>query len=170
MSTTSSQGEGRLRPALRRGDRGRLATAGDPRRHRRPRARSSGTAPSPPARRSAASATSSGAGSSPPILFGWISTRAEQAIAEEIDTELAVRMTGLDPEPWDAGAVASILPELAETSDIDWTMPLAQWPRETMIDFLLTATRLIRKAEIARDLSEPRHHQKSSAGVDRTRG
>ena len=50
------------------------------------------------------------------ILFGWISTRAEQATAENIDTELAIRMTGLDPEPWDAGAVATILPELAETA------------------------------------------------------
>jgi len=53
------------------------------------------------------------------ILFGWISTRAEQATAEQIDTELAVRMTGLDPDPWDAGAVASILPQLAAALDID---------------------------------------------------
>jgi hypothetical protein len=99
------------------------------------------------------------------VLFGWISTRAEQAIAEEIDTELAVRMAGLDPDPWDAGAVISILPELAETSKIDWALPLAQWPRETMLDFLLTATRLIRKAEIARDLSGRGVAQQSSAHV-----
>jgi hypothetical protein len=86
-------------------------------------------------------------------LFGWIATRAEQAIAEKIDSELAVRMTGLDPEPWDAGVVASILPELAETPGIDWNLSLAHCPRESMIDFLLAATRLIRRAEVARDRS-----------------
>jgi hypothetical protein len=99
------------------------------------------------------------------VLFGWISTRAEQAVAEEMDTELAVRMTGLDPEPWDAGVIASILPGLAETPGIDWSLPLAQWPRETMIEFLLTATRLIRKGEIARDLSGRGVTRQSSAEV-----
>jgi hypothetical protein len=87
------------------------------------------------------------------VLFGWISTRAQQAVAEQIDIEQAVRITGLDPDPWDAGVVASILPDLAETSGIDWNLPLARWSREAMINFLLAATRLIRKAEIARDLS-----------------
>ena len=99
------------------------------------------------------------------ILFGWISTRAEQAVAEQIDTELALRMTGLDPEPWDAGVVASILPELAEISSIDWTLPLALLPREAVIDFLMTATRLIRKGEIARDLSGRGITQKSAASA-----
>jgi hypothetical protein len=31
------------------------------------------------------------------VLFGWISTRAQQAVAEQIDIEQAVRITGLDP-------------------------------------------------------------------------
>jgi hypothetical protein len=97
------------------------------------------------------------------ILFGWISTRAEQAVAEEIDTALTVRITGLDPEPWDAGVLAAILPELAETPGIDWALALAQWPREAVIDFLMTATRLIRKAEIARDLSDRGVAQRSTA-------
>ena len=91
-------------------------------------------------------------------MFGWISTRAEQAATESIDTERAIRMTALDPEPWDAGAVTAILPELAETPDIDWSKPLAEWSRETMVEFLLTAMRLIRKAMIARDISERGHH------------
>lgn len=76
------------------------------------------------------------------ILFGWISTRAEQATAEEVDTERVVRMTGLEPEPWDAGAVATILAELAETPGIDWAMPFGQWPQETVINFLLTGIKL----------------------------
>jgi hypothetical protein len=87
------------------------------------------------------------------VLFGWIHTCAEQAVAESIDTEQAVRLTGLDPEPWDAGAVASILPELAGTPGIDWAEPLGKWPRETMVEFLTVALGLIRKAVIARDLS-----------------
>jgi hypothetical protein len=33
------------------------------------------------------------------VLFAWISTRAEHAAAEEIDTEQAIRLTGLDPNP-----------------------------------------------------------------------
>ena len=53
-----------------------------------------------------------------------------------MDTELAIRMIALDPEPWDAGAVAAILPELARRRlRIDWSKPLAEWPRETMVEF-----------------------------------
>jgi hypothetical protein len=100
------------------------------------------------------------------ILFGWISIRAEQATAEQLDTERTIRITALDPEPWDAGAVIAILPELADTcSGIDWTQPLDAWPRETMVEFLLIAMRLIRKATLARDLSERGLAHKSSASL-----
>jgi hypothetical protein len=34
------------------------------------------------------------------ILFGWIATRAEQAVSEQLDTEQTIRLTGLDPNPW----------------------------------------------------------------------
>src|SRR5262245_24577299 len=89
------------------------------------------------------------------ILFGWIATRAQQAAAERLDTERTIRMVGLDPQPWDAGAVMAILPELADAcSDIDWSKPFTAWPRETVVEFLLRAMQLIRKAQIARDLSE----------------
>jgi len=99
------------------------------------------------------------------ILFGWISTRAEQATVESIDTELAIRTSGLDPEPWDAGAVVTILPELAEMPDIDWAKPVSEWPRETVTQFLLTAMRLIRKAMTVRDISERGITRNSSATV-----
>jgi hypothetical protein len=99
------------------------------------------------------------------ILSGWISTRAEQAVAEQIDTERCVRLTGLDPEPWEAGAVLAILPELADACpNINWSQPLMSWPRETMVEFLLKATRLIGKARIARDISDCGVTQRSSAG------
>jgi hypothetical protein len=86
------------------------------------------------------------------VIFAWIATRAEQATAEGLDTELAVRMTGYDPEPWSAGAVATILPQLADTPGVDWSTPLGEWSRDTIIGFLTTALALIRKATIARDV------------------
>jgi hypothetical protein len=97
------------------------------------------------------------------VLFAWISTRATQATSNELDTEQTIRMTGLDPDPWDIGAVVAILPELAEIPNIDWSKPLSAWPREDMIEFLLVAMRLIRKAMIARDLSDSSITRKSSA-------
>jgi hypothetical protein len=100
------------------------------------------------------------------ILFAWISARAEQAAAEDLDTERTIRMMALDPQPWDAGAVAAILPDLANACpDIDWSQPLAQWPRETMVEFLLKAMPLIRKAMIARDMGEKGVTRKSSAST-----
>jgi hypothetical protein len=101
------------------------------------------------------------------ILFAWIGVRAQQAAGEQIDTERTIRMVGLDPQPWDAGAVAAILPELADAcSDIvDWSKPLAQWPREMIIEFLLKAMPLIRKAVIARDLGDKGVTRKSSAST-----
>src|SRR5262244_3420768 len=101
------------------------------------------------------------------VLFGWIRVRAQQAAAEQLDTEQTIRMTALDPQPWDAGAVVTILPELADgcAGKVDWSKPLAQWPREDIIEFLLKAMSLIRKAMIARDLSEKGVSRKSNASV-----
>jgi hypothetical protein len=80
------------------------------------------------------------------ILFAWIRTRAEQAVSKNLDTERTIRMVALDPEPWDAGAVAAILGDLADACpEIDWSQPLARWPRESMIEFLTKALSLIRR-------------------------
>ena len=98
------------------------------------------------------------------MLFAWISKRAEQATCEQLDTEQCIRLTALDPEPWDAGAVAAILPELASTG-FDWSQPITAWPKDTMVEFLLTAMRLIRKATIARDLSDKGISRQSNASV-----
>jgi hypothetical protein len=88
------------------------------------------------------------------IIFGWIATRAEQASTEGIEAERTIRNTTLTPDPWDAGAIIAILPELAETcSDIDWAEPLNAWPIATMTKFLLEAIKLIEPAMRARDLS-----------------
>jgi hypothetical protein len=60
--------------------------------------------------------------------------------------------------------VAAILPELASTS-FDWSQPITAWPKDTMIEFLLTAMRLIRKATIARDRSDKGVTRASSAST-----
>jgi hypothetical protein len=100
------------------------------------------------------------------VLFAWVSVRAQQAIAENLDTERTIRMTALDPQPWDAGAVASILPELADAcAALDWSKPLTAWPKDDIIEFLLAAMPLIRKAMIARDLSDKGISRKSSAAT-----
>jgi hypothetical protein len=99
-------------------------------------------------------------------LFAWIGKRAEQATAEQIDLERTIRLVAMDPQPWDAGAVATILPDLAdECPYVDWATPFTAWPKDVVIDFLLKAMRLIRKAMIARDLSEKGVTRKSSAAT-----
>ena len=98
------------------------------------------------------------------MLFAWIGKRAEQAACEQLDTEQTIRLTALDPSPWDAGAVAAILPELASTG-FDWSQPITAWPKDTMVEFLLIAVRLIRKATIARDLSDKGVTRQSGAAT-----
>src|SRR6516225_9701066 len=57
-------------------------------------------------------------------LFAWLTARSEQATAEGAGVEQVVRSAV--PEAWDAGAIASILPDLAK-HDVDWSKPLAEW-------------------------------------------
>jgi hypothetical protein len=87
------------------------------------------------------------------VLFAWISVRAEQATVEGLDVEPLLRATASGLQPWDAGAVVAILPELADLSDVDWSKPLQDWSRDNMVTFLTTALDLVRKALSARDLS-----------------
>jgi hypothetical protein len=89
------------------------------------------------------------------VIFAWISVRAEQASSEGLDLEHAIH-AGLDPDPWDAGAIAAILPELADGVAVDWSKPLSEWTRETMIQFLGVAIGLVHQAMSARDQSTTR--------------
>jgi hypothetical protein len=86
-------------------------------------------------------------------VFGWIRTRAEQATAEGWDTEQTLRVSELDPDPWDAGAVTHILPQLADLDGIDWSTPVGTWSKDTITRFILTAMKLTRAAMLARDVS-----------------
>jgi hypothetical protein len=87
------------------------------------------------------------------VLFGWIETRAEQAIKSGVGTEKYVRSVNLDPDPWDIGAIAAILPELANSSPISEIRfkPFYDLSRDEMLAFLEDAFGLIRKAMVARD-------------------
>jgi hypothetical protein len=85
------------------------------------------------------------------ILFGWIQERAAQATGNGLDTEKTICSTGIAPDPWDAGAIGTILPELADTP-VDWTVPLVELSRDEMIVFLGAAYTLINKAMQAREL------------------
>ena len=87
------------------------------------------------------------------VLFGWIDTRARQAANNGVGVNKSIRDTGIDPDPWDAGAIAAILPELARP-EIDWSKPLAEFTRDEMIAFLGDAYNLIGKAMLARDKGE----------------
>jgi hypothetical protein len=100
------------------------------------------------------------------ILFGWISTRARQATSENLDTEQTIRRIALEPDPWDAGAVEAILPELADAlPDFDWSRPVMDWPRQAMTEFLLVALRLVGRAQEARDSSDRGVTRKTTAGT-----
>jgi hypothetical protein len=97
------------------------------------------------------------------VIFAWVAKRSEQAVAEGRKIESALCKTGQELEPWEAGAVAAILPKLAELP-IDWSVPLGAWSRESMVEFLARAFALICRAETARDLGggsitrKPDHH------------
>jgi hypothetical protein len=89
------------------------------------------------------------------VVFAWIFTRAEQAASEGWNAEAAVRTTGLAPDPWIAGAVAAILPKLAEALPaFDWARPVGDWSKAEIVEFLTTALGLMQHAIAARDRSE----------------
>jgi hypothetical protein len=84
-------------------------------------------------------------------ISGWIEARVQQAIAEGLDQERMVRLTGVAPDPRDVAVVRSILPALADKANVDWSLPPQAWSKDTMTSFLLLAWELIKKAEVARD-------------------
>jgi hypothetical protein len=99
------------------------------------------------------------------VLFGWIETRAEQATKSGMGSEPFVRDTKFDPDPWDIGAIASILPELASSSPMaEMSKPLFDLSRDEMLAFLNHAFGLIRKAMEARDQGQDRVTQHKPNG------
>jgi hypothetical protein len=94
-------------------------------------------------------------------LFGWVTTRCEQAIAEGLDQEDAVRLIGGAQSPDQVAIIRTILEPLADQAGIDWSLPMSAWSKDTMVGFLVLAWQLIGKAELARDQGPNRILQKS---------
>jgi hypothetical protein len=83
-------------------------------------------------------------------IFGWCRTKVEQGIEEGLDGEQTLLETGVSPSPCDDAVVHSILPALADCGGIDWSLPLAAWPKGQIVNFLLMVWQLIAKAEAVR--------------------
>jgi hypothetical protein len=85
------------------------------------------------------------------FLFGWIETKAKQAVAEGQGYDATIRtMHDRDPAPWESGAVASTLPAVGGF-DLPWAKPVSEWSQEQMIQLLWKGHRLTAAALVARD-------------------
>lgn len=70
------------------------------------------------------------------VIFGWIKTRAEQAVAEGVSPEVTIRSANhRDPAPWEAGAVQTILPKLGDLQGVDWSKPVGEWSKDQITSF-----------------------------------
>lgn len=86
-------------------------------------------------------------------IFGWIKARAEQATAEGVSSEITIRsVSSQDPAPWEAGAVASVLPALGEMQGVDWNAPLGSWSKDQITSFAWQIHKLVDHAMAARDI------------------
>ena len=61
----------------------------------------------------------------------------------------------LEPDPWLEGAIAAVLPKLADACPgLDWSKPIGEWSKDDVVEFLLAAFNLIQHALAARDAAE----------------
>jgi hypothetical protein len=85
-------------------------------------------------------------------IFGWISCKAKQAIANGCEYEHSIyTMTHRVPEPWEAGAVETILPALGDIDGVDWSKPVGDWSKEQIVSFSWQIYRMTDAALFARD-------------------
>lgn len=85
-------------------------------------------------------------------IFAWIRTKAEQAVAEGKDYDMTIRaMSNRDPEPWEAGAITSILPDLGSIDGLDWDQPIGEWSKDQIVKFAWSIHRMSNSAMASRD-------------------
>lgn len=84
-------------------------------------------------------------------VFGWIKTKAQQAVEEGIASEITIRSMPRDPAPWEAGAVETILPALGGLKNVDWTKPVGEWSKDQIVGFAWQIYKLTDGALAARD-------------------
>lgn len=86
------------------------------------------------------------------VIFESASTRARQATTEGISYGYSLHVVAdREPQPWDYGAVETILPTLAETNKLDWTKPLGEWPKDQIVLLAWRCFQLVGNALVARD-------------------
>ena len=85
-------------------------------------------------------------------IFAWIKTKSEQAVEEGTSYELPIRtMKSRDPQPWEAGAIATILPALGNMQNVDWSKPVGDWSKDQIVSFAWQIHKLCLAALAARD-------------------
>jgi hypothetical protein len=88
-------------------------------------------------------------------VSAWVRTRSEQAATEGWNYERACHLTMFEPDPWLEGAVAAVLPKLAEACPgLAWDRPVSEWTKGDVIAFLIAGTGLVQRAIAARDAAE----------------
>ena len=99
------------------------------------------------------------------VVSAWVQIRSEQASVEGWNCERAAHETGLEPDPWVQGAVASILPKLVEACPgLNWGKAVGEWEKNDVVAFLIAAFGLIQRTLAARDAAE---NPPGVAGADR---
>ena len=84
-------------------------------------------------------------------IFAWIKTKSQQAVAEGCGYDEPIRsMPSRDPDPWEAGAVETILPALGDLA-LPWEKPIAEWPKPVITDFSWRIHKLVEDALAKRD-------------------
>ncbi len=85
-------------------------------------------------------------------IFAWIKTKSQQATAEGTGYDLPIRtMAQRTPQPWEAGAVETILPALGDLHGVDWSKPIGEWSKDAIVSFAWQIHRLTDAALAARD-------------------
>jgi hypothetical protein len=87
-------------------------------------------------------------------VFAWIKTKSEHATAEGLRYDSAIVTFKPDyfPQPWDVGAVASILPALGNLKGIDWSKPIGEWSQNEIQRFAWNCYQMTNAALQARDV------------------
>lgn len=88
-------------------------------------------------------------------VFAWIKTKAQQAVEEGGNYDITIRTA--PGQPWEMGAVESILPKLGDM-DLPWSQPLGEWPKETITSFAWQIHQLVNAALALRDEGASRDH------------
>jgi hypothetical protein len=84
-------------------------------------------------------------------IFSWIETKARQAVYEGRAYDETIQAMPGEPAPWEAGAVASILPALGKIETLDWAKPMGEWSKEQIVSFAWHCHKLTDQALAHRD-------------------